>query len=62
VVHQPFSNTIRLTRKSRCLDWKKVALDRLVARNPSIASGFQCAFILGLEGAPMFRSGSLPPI
>jgi len=52
---QPFSSTIRLGRHSRYLVWKKDALDHFFACNPSIASGFERAFISRLEVTPTFR-------
>lgn len=52
---QPFSSTIRLTAHSRCLVWKKDALDHFFACHPSIASGFQRAFISRLQATPVFR-------
>jgi hypothetical protein len=48
---QPFSNTIRLARHSRYLAWKKDTLDHFFACHPSIASGFERAFISRLEAA-----------
>jgi hypothetical protein len=53
---QPFSSTIRLTRRSRYLAWEKGALDRFFACHPALASGFQRAFILRLEKAPLFQT------
>jgi hypothetical protein len=55
---QPFSSTIRLTRRSRYLAWEKGALDRFFACHPALASGFQRAFILRLEKAPLFQTES----
>jgi hypothetical protein len=56
---QPFSSTISLTRPSRYLVWEKAALDHFFACHPSIASGFERAFIISrLEVTPAFR---LPP-
>jgi CRP-like cAMP-binding protein len=52
---QPFSSTIRLTTHSRYLAWKKDALDHFFACHPSIASGFERAFISRLEATPSFR-------
>jgi hypothetical protein len=52
---QPFSSTIRLAAHSRCLVWKKDALDHFFACHPSIASGFQRAFISRLQVTPVFR-------
>jgi hypothetical protein len=51
---QPFSSTIRLARYSRYLVWNKDRLDHFFACHPSIASGFERAFISRLE-APAFR-------
>jgi Cyclic nucleotide-binding domain len=51
---QPFSSTIRLTKYSRHLVWKKSRLDHFFACHPTIASGFERAFISRLE-APAFR-------
>ncbi len=53
---RPFSATIRLTRFSRYVVWEKGALYRLFKRSPSIASGFERAFILNLEASPTFRT------
>jgi CRP-like cAMP-binding protein len=52
---QPFSSTIRLIRHSRYLLWKKDALDHFFACHPSIASGFERAFIARLATTPAFR-------
>jgi hypothetical protein len=52
---QPFSSTIRLAEHSRYLAWKKDALDHFFACHPSIASGFERAFISRLEVTPTFR-------
>jgi hypothetical protein len=56
---QPFSSTIRLDRPSRYLVWNKNKLDHFFACHPSIASGFERAFISRLE-APAFRLLSRP--
>jgi CRP-like cAMP-binding protein len=52
---KPFSSTIRLAGHSRFLAWKKDPLDHFFACHPSIASGFERAFISRLEVTPAFR-------
>jgi hypothetical protein len=52
---QPFSSTISLAGHSRYLVWEKAALDHFFACHPSIASGFERAFISRLEATPAFR-------
>jgi hypothetical protein len=54
---KPFSSTISLARHSRYLVWEKAALDHFFACHPSIASGFERAFISRLEATPAFRRG-----
>jgi Cyclic nucleotide-binding domain len=56
---QPFSSTIRLAAPSRYLAWNRDRLDHFFACRPSIASGFERAFISRLE-APVFRLLSRP--
>jgi hypothetical protein len=56
---QPFSSTIRLDRPSRYLFWNKDKMDHFFDCYPSIASGFERAFISRLE-APAFRLLSRP--
>jgi hypothetical protein len=52
---QPFSSTIQLSSRSRYLIWKKEALDHFFACHPTVASGFERAFISRLEITPSFR-------
>ncbi len=52
---QPFSSTIRLSTHARYLAWEKDALDHFFACHPSIASGFERAFISRLGVTPTFR-------
>jgi hypothetical protein len=52
---QPFSSTISLAEHSRFLVWKKDALNHFFACHPTIASGFERAFISRLEATPSFR-------
>jgi len=55
LLSHPFSSTIRLTSRSRYLVWNKDKLDHFFACHPSIASGFERAFISRLEATPTFR-------
>jgi hypothetical protein len=52
---RPFSSTIRLTERSRYVAWRKAALDDFFACHPSIASGFERAFISRLDPTQTFH-------
>lgn len=53
---RPFSSTIRLAEHSRYIAWKKDLLDHFFACHPSIASGFERAFISRLDPTSNIRN------
>ncbi len=57
---QPFSSTIRLSHDSRFVVWRKNILDNFFACHPSIAAGFDRAFISRLDPAAASLTRSIP--